>query len=163
MGSSEIINALGLISHPEGGYFREIYRNNEVISDTELNQKYSGKRNLATSIYFLLESGQVSKLHQLKSDELWYFHYGTPLLIHIFYKDEYKSVVLGPKIDKKEKFQAIIPAGAIFGAEVTEPNSYTLIGCMVAPGFHFDDFRLVSQKEVVQQYPGYNAIISRLT
>ena len=163
MKSSEIIKTLGLIAHPEGGYFKEIYRNKEEISDRELVQKYSGKRQLATSIYFLLESGQVSKLHQLKSDELWYFHHGSPLIVHQFNEGEYTSIVLGPNIDKDESCQVIIPAGTIFGAEVKDHNSFTLIGCLVSPGFHFDDFRLVSYQEVMQQFPSCEAIISKLT
>jgi predicted cupin superfamily sugar epimerase len=156
------IRYLGLILHPEGGYFKEIYRNTNLISDTELNCKYSGKRNLATSIYYLLESGQVSKLHRLNSDEIWYFHYGAPLKVHVF-DAEYTNYILGTDYQSNQLLQLTIPAGAVFGAEVIGNQTFCIFGCMVSPGFHFDDFELVSFQEMKTHFPNYESIIQKLT
>lgn len=154
------INYLHLKAHPEGGYFYENYRNTNEFLDT---QKYSGPRNLATSIYYMLESGHVSKLHRLKSDEIWYFHYGSPLKIHIFNNKEYFTPVLGTNLKEKNLLQLIIPSGSIFGAEVIEPNSFTIMGCMVSPGFHFDDFEMIQRNHMLESYPQYLSLIEKLT
>lgn len=163
MTSTSFIQQLNLLPHPEGGYFREIYRNEKEVPGNLLSEQYSGNRNLATSIYFLLESGQVSKLHQLKSDEIWYYHTGSPLHVHIFSGKNYKKLTLGPDVEKNQKLQIIIPAGSIFGAEVILQQSFTLMGCMVSPGFHFDDFRLVTGNELYSSFPEHKSIIKNLT
>jgi uncharacterized protein len=157
------IHYLNLQPHPEGGWFSEIYRNPEQISDKELTTKYSGTRNLATSIYFMLAYENISKLHRLKSDELWYFHYGSPLKVHIFHNKEYKTIIMGTDILKGQQLQLIIPAGAIFGAEIEENHGFTIVGCMVTPGFHFNDFELLTYMQVLELYPNHSKIIERLT
>jgi uncharacterized protein len=156
--AKEWINYLHLQAHPEGGYFSENYRNSIELT---INNKYSGKRSLATSIYYMLESGQVSKLHQLKSDEIWYFHLGSPLVVHLFLDNSYQSYMLGVNINQVP--QLIIPAGAIFGAEVVEKKSFALIGCMVSPGFHFEDFELINRSEILSKFPNQKSIIEKLT
>lgn len=160
---ADFVDKLGMQAHPEGGYFAEIYRNSTVIAPEILEKNYSGERSLATSIYYMLKADQVSKLHQLKSDELWYYHHGSPLLVHVFFEDTYTSHILGIDVNKGQHPQIIIPAGAIFGAEVIDKASFTLVGCVVTPGFHFNDFRLVSRDEMLELYPGYNSIINKLT
>jgi uncharacterized protein len=157
------INKLGLTPHPEGGYFREIYRSKEILSSHVLNQRYTGDRNLATSIYFLLPSGEVSKFHRLKSDEIWYFHYGSSLIVHVFYEGKYIKYAMGSDISKEEQLQLIIPAGAIFGAEVIGQNYFSLVGCMVAPGFHFSDFELIRYPDIISSYPELKGLILRFT
>jgi predicted cupin superfamily sugar epimerase len=154
------INYLHLKAHPEGGYFYENYRNTNEFTD---NCKYSGPRNLATSIYYMLESGQVSKLHRLKSDEIWYFHLGSSLKVHVFHNSQYQVYVLGTNLAESQVLQLTIPAGAIFGAEVLNPGSFTILGCMVSPGFHFDDFELINQNYMLLNYPQYRDIIEKLT
>jgi predicted cupin superfamily sugar epimerase len=154
------IKYLNLKAHPEGGYFFENYRSNQEFTDTT---KYSGTRNLATSIYYMLESGKVSKLHQLKSDEIWYFHHGSPLKVHIFNNHEYRTYILGTNLNENQLLQLIIPAGAIFGAEVLEQHSFTILGCMVSPGFHFDDFELIKSNSILYNYPEHRSIIEKLT
>ena len=154
------IKYLNLTAHPEGGYFNENYRNS---SELNIDEKYSGKRNLATSIYYMLEYGQFSKLHRLKSDEIWYFHHGAPLKVHVFNENLYQSYVLGTNLKENQLLQLIIPAGAIFGAEVLESNSFTILGCMVSPGFHFDDFEIIKAVEVLAIFPEQKTIIEKLT
>lgn len=158
--AAQWIQYLHLSAHPEGGYFKENYRSDIELS---ISPKYSGMRNLATSIYYMLESGQVSKLHQLKSDEIWYFHYGSALKVHVFHNGNYQLHILGNNLNKNQLLQLIIPAGAVFGAEITDPNSFAILGCMVSPGFHFDDFELVSANEMYAHFPNQKSIIEQLT
>lgn len=154
------INKLGLIKHPEGGYYKETYISTENIN----HNQFEGTRSLATSIYFLLNSGEVSHFHSLKSDELWYFHAGTALTIYVINKDgglqEHK---LGLNIEKGEMPQIIVPAGSIFGSAMNEENSYSLVGCMVSPGFDFRDFILFKREELLNLYPQHKDIINKLT
>lgn len=154
---------LGLTAHPEGGYYKEIYRHPLKINSENSEPAEDSTRNLATSIYFLLENNQVSKLHQLKSDEIWYFHTGHPLLVHTFYKNNYTCFVLGDNPLKGEQLQIVLPAGSIFGAELMVKNSFSLMGCMVAPGFHFNDFKLIPGSELLDLFSAQKDIIYRLT
>lgn len=160
---ADFVDKLGMQAHPEGGYYCEIYRNKFTIGPKIAGIEYSGERNLATSIYYILANHEVSKLHQLTSDELWYFHYGSPLLVHVFFEDTYTTYILGIDVNENQQPQIIIPAGAIFGAEVLDKSSFTLVGCMVTPGFHFNDFRLADRTEMLASYPHHGSIIQKLT
>jgi adenosylhomocysteine nucleosidase len=158
------IESLGLISHPEGGYYRETYHSKESISDQELSHSFAGKRMLATSIYFLLPSDQVSHFHRLKSDELWYYHAGSSLTIYVIHENgELQQIRLGPDLKNGEVLQAIIPKNSIFGSVVNEKDSYSLVGCMVSPGFDFQDFELFKRDQLLRMYPKHHEIITKLT
>jgi predicted cupin superfamily sugar epimerase len=123
-----------------------------------------GKRSLSTSIYFLLRSGEISHFHKLSSDEIWYFHYGSTVIIHVIDIDgKYHTIHLGSAIERNEAPQAVIPAGMIFGVEVKDVNSYSLIGCMVSPGFHFDDFELMKRNDMMNKYPELKDVILKFT
>lgn len=147
------IQQLGLEAHQEGGFYKEVYRNPITLTRSEQ------ERNLATSIYFLLREDQKSHLHQLESDELWYFHAGTSVIVHIFDQGAYRKKILGPRIHMGESLQVLLPARSIFAAEVMDKHSYCLLGCMVNPGFDFRDFRLVKAEELIPNYPGYEKLI----
>jgi uncharacterized protein len=156
------IDALKLQAHPEGGFFREIYRSSVVVEGTNL--PVNEPRNLSTSIYYLLRSSDVSHFHRLRSDELWYYHYGSTIRIHQISSNGILSFVdLGAKPDNGEALQANIPAGTIFGAEVLDEKSYSLIGCVVSPGFDFKDFELMKRQNLLEAYPEYKEIILRFT
>lgn len=162
--AEEWISSLGLTRHPEGGYFKEIYRSDESLSKNSLPGRYQGARRFATSIYFLLKSGECSKLHRLKSDEIWYFHAGASVTIYMISADGNLSFkVLGCNAEQGENLQVVIPRGSWFGAEVNQKNSYGLMGCMVAPGFEFEDFELAKREELLKQFPQYEELIRRLT
>lgn len=158
------INKLGLVKHPEGGYYKEIYRSEEVIPLEALPDRYADKRNVSTSIYFMLDKEQVSHFHKIQSDEIWHFYYGHSLQIHMI--DEtgnYTVQKLGRNIDDGEVLQFVIPKGTWFAAEVINKNSFALIGCTVAPGFDFADFELANRGELVGKFPTHKAIIDSLT
>ena len=163
MKSSEIwIKKLGLTPHPEGGYFKEVYRSNEAIPNTALPERYSGNRAYATSIYFLLEGNQFSAWHILQSDEIWYFSCGSHLYIHIMDNNgNYTKHSLGTDIEKGEEPQIIIPKQSWFAAEVANKESYSLVSCAVAPGFDFADFELGSKEDLKKQFPQHKEIINK--
>lgn len=156
------ISKLGLETHVEGGYFKEVYRNSMLISSEAYPVAFEGERPLSTTIYFLLKSGQVSKFHKLKFDELWFYHDGCPMLIHMIdEKGGYQSVRLGLKLEKGETPQILVPANVIFSAEPMEEQSFSLVSCLVSPGFDFRDFILYDGKALCEMYPEHKELIGR--
>jgi hypothetical protein len=158
------IKKLELKKRPEGGYFKEVYRSCELIREDVLHSRYKGSRAFSTSIYFLLKGSQVSCLHRIKSDELWHFYQGSPLIIHLIGKNgEYSQINLGYDFERGQVFQTAVPAGLWFCAEVSDRDSYSLVGCTVAPGFDFSDFELGKKKELLALYPQHKKIIEKFT
>ncbi len=157
------IEKLGLAKHPEGGYYRGIYRSGEIIPHNALPARYSGERSFSTSIYFLLRGNETSRLHRLKSDELWHFYAGSPLNIHVIDPGgKHFTTKLGSDFEEGQVFQYTIEKGCWFGAIVNDPSSYSLLGCTVAPGFDFDDFELGQREQLIRQYPEHKWIIEKL-
>ena len=157
------IEQLKLQTHPEGGYYNEIYVSDIEIDSSVLDADIEGKRKLSTSIYYLLPYGETSKFHSFKSDEIWYYHYGSAITVYYFDpQGKFISKVLGPEAHKGQQLQVVIPAYSIMGANTTEPGSYSLIGCMVSPGFDFKDFKLFDKEELLQLYPDQHELIHRI-
>jgi predicted cupin superfamily sugar epimerase len=158
------IDALQLGRHPEGGYFRQVYRSAELIAREHLPGRFDGDRAFSTSIYFLLAGDDFSALHRIRQDEVWHFYDGSSLTIHaIDPEGQYVARQLGREVQRGESLQVVVPAGHFFGATVNDSQSYALVGCTVAPGFDFDDFELPSRDTLVQQYPQHRQLIERLT
>ncbi len=158
----QYIDKLELKKHPEGGYYREIYRSAEMFY-VDVPQKRD-KRNFSTSIYFLLEGKQVSKFHRLKSDELWHFYDGTSVVIHIIDADGKSTQIrLGRKLEDGEVFQAVIKSGNWFAAEGIDKKSFALVGCTVSPGFDFSDFEFANREELIRIYPDLKELIQKFT
>ncbi|MFW5802945.1 MAG: cupin domain-containing protein [Verrucomicrobiota bacterium] len=158
------IRALGLEAHPEGGWFRETYRSAEEISAAALPARYDSARCFGTSIYFLLGPGEVSKFHRIRSDEIWHYHCGDSVTLHLL--DEragHRSITAGPDIESGEVLQAIVPANTWFGAKVTAERGFCLIGCTVTPGFDFADFELAEREALSAQFPSHRELILQLT
>jgi predicted cupin superfamily sugar epimerase len=149
------IDALGLQPHPEGGFYKEVYRSEETI--------VGGERNLMTSIYFLLTSENVSKFHRIKSDELWFHHAGSPLIVHTLDENGHHEHVVGSDFEKNMKPQFMVPKNTIFGSTVMEENSFSLVSCVVAPGFDFRDFELFTTESLLELFPNELEIIKRLS
>jgi len=148
------IDKLGLEAHIEGGYFKQSYLSEDKIKE---NKK------LYSSIYFLLKTGEVSNFHRLKSDELWYYHDGEALTIYII--DEKGNLIekkLGLNIDKGEVPQVLVKKGSIFGSAMNN-EGFSLVGCMVAPAFTYEEFELFKRRELLELYPEYKDIIIKLT
>ncbi len=157
------IEKLDLQEHIEGGYFREVYRCADTVNSDLVSADFEDPRALATTIYFLLKSGQTSKFHRLKFDEIWFYHYGSPIRIHMIDAEgKYSSHVLGLDVEKNQSPQVFIPANTLFGAEPTESHSFGLVSCMVTPGFDFRDFELFSSDALCAQYPDLIDLIRRI-
>lgn len=152
------IEKLGLTPHVEGGYFKESFLSNQTINKTEKET-----RNLWSSIYFLLETGEVSNFHRLTSDEMWYYHAGSALTIYmISHEGELITKELGLNIDKGETPQVLVPKNYIFGSAMNS-EGFSLVGCMVSPGFEFSDFELFKRQDLIEKYPEHKDIILKLT
>lgn len=158
------IEKLNLQSHPEGGYFAETYRSEEIIPSDFLPERYIGERNFGTAIYFLLKGNQHSSFHKLKSDEVWHFYTGSGLTLYVIDFEGYlHQNILGPEFEKGEQFQITVSANQWFAAKVNDPNRFSLVGCTLAPGFDFNDFELADRSQLVKQYPQHRSLINSLT
>jgi hypothetical protein len=131
MNADEVIRLLGLEAHPEGGYYRETFRDSRKV----------GERSVSTAIYFLLKQGEISHWHRIDAVEMWHWYGGAPIQLQIR-NDEgpIETVLLGNDLRKSERPQAIVPAHSWQTAETL--GDWTLVGCTVAPGFEFAGFEL---------------------
>jgi hypothetical protein len=158
------IEKLELTRHPEGGYYREVYRSGENIGADALPARYQGQRCFATSIYFLLKGDEFSSFHRIQSDETWHFYDGSTLELFVLNDGGFiNRFLLGRHVEKSESLQVTIPRNHWFGAKVADPDGFALLGCTVAPGFHFDDFELAERSALLQQFPEHAELIKQLT
>ncbi|HLP51181.1 MAG TPA: cupin domain-containing protein [Chitinophagales bacterium] len=149
--------------HPEGGWFKETYRSDEIILKEHLPNRFSDGRSFCTGIYFLLEGEQFSGFHRIKSDEMWHFYAGGPL--HVYVIDEHgelEVIKLGNNPDNGEVFQAVVKAGCWFASQPAQQHSFCFVGCTVAPGFDFADFELAKASILSELYPQHNPLIQKL-
>src|SRR5262245_51108745 len=146
-----LIDALGLVPHPERGFYAETYRAPKRV----MAPSHGGERSASTAIYFLVTAEQpVTSLHRLKSDEVFHLYEGGPLDILRLHADERWDVArLGLDLAAGERPQVVIPAGTWFGTELSAGASHCLVGCTVAPGFEFADFELAEGPELEVLYP----------
>jgi predicted cupin superfamily sugar epimerase len=162
--AASIINSLELLPHPEGGWYREVYRSDDVIPVDSLPDRYKSQHCFSTSIYFLLESHNFSAFHRISSDETWHFYLGSPVVIYIISNEgEVAQITVGNNLSEGQYLQFTIPRDSWFAARVQDINSFTLVGCTVAPGFEFADFELASKKQLIDLYPVHTDLISGLT
>lgn len=150
-----IIKTLDLMPHPEGGFYRETYRSEEMTR--------GDKRALMTSIYFLLTSKSVSHFHRIKSDEHWYFHGGNPLVVHVLDAAGYHQHIVGNDLEAGYLPYFMVPKNTIFGSTVMGDDDYSLVSCAVAPGFDFSDFELLRREDLITKYPLNAEIIDLLS
>lgn len=130
LSADEVIRRLGLLPHPEGGHYRETFRDPAVDA--------SG-RAASSAIYFLLKAGEQSRWHRIDAVEVWHWYAGAPLELAIGRPGE-KRHLLGPALENGELPQAIVPANTWQSARSRGP--WTLVGCTVAPAFQFETFEL---------------------
>jgi len=131
LSAADVIRLLELRPHPEGGHYRETFRDPRRDGDG---------RALSTAIYFLLAAGEHSHWHRIDAAEIWHWHAGAPLSLHIAGENGVATVRLGADLSAAERPQAVVPAGAWQAAECL--GAWTLVGCTVAPGFDFRRFEL---------------------
>jgi predicted cupin superfamily sugar epimerase len=132
---------LDLAPHPEGGWFRQTWRTSIEFEPDD----YGGARAAATGIYFLLQPGERSRWHVVRSDELWLWHRGGPLILSLAgtgnEPGETQEVILGPDVSTGQCPQVLVPAGT-WQAAAPAAGTEVLVSCVVAPGFDFADFRM---------------------
>jgi uncharacterized protein len=129
----DVVAKLALTPHPEGGWYREIFRSGANV------QAAQGTRSALTTIYYLLERGQLSRWHVVASDEIWHFYGGEPLELLAYRPD---SRTLRKQVLDQPEPVAVIEAGVWQAARSL--GDYSLVGCSVGPGFDFADFQFVS-------------------
>jgi predicted cupin superfamily sugar epimerase len=136
--AAELIRLLDLQPHPEGGHYRETFRDTRTIETG---------RAASTAIYFLLARGERSHWHRVDAVEVWHYYAGAPLTLEIADdKGSIERLTLGPDIAAGERPQGVVPAGAWQAAESL--GDWTLTGCTVAPGFEFAGFELAAKSWV---------------
>lgn len=131
LSATDIIARLGLKPHPEGGHYRETFRDGRADGNG---------RSVSTAIYFLLTRGERSHWHRIDAAEIWHYYAGSALILQIANNNGQRSIRLGPDLAAGESPQAIVPADAWQAAE--SAGDWTLVGCTVAPGFDFATFEL---------------------
>jgi len=151
------INSLSLQPHPEGGYYKEVFRSKKnVIREASATVKQA-----CTSIYYLLENADFSGFHRIASEEIWYFHKGEPLLIHVI--DEQGTLVTHELSDRPTgSFSVAVPAGLWFASELYSASGFTLVSCAVAPGFDFSEFEMGSLSALSALYPQHLLLLNKL-
>lgn len=133
MDAERIIELLQLAPHPEGGYFRETFRDTRTCDG----------RACSTAIYFLLKKGQVSHWHRVDATEIWHWYAGAPLQLSIAPEAGPATIIrLGSSLFTGERPQAVVPASHWQSAKSL--GEWTLVGCTVAPGFEFSGFELAA-------------------
>ncbi|MEO0327874.1 MAG: cupin domain-containing protein [Pseudomonadota bacterium] len=134
MTADEIIRKLELQPHPEGGYFRETFRDPKTVDG----------RSVGTAIFFLLREGEISRWHKVDAAEIWHFYAGAPLELGLA-EDEKSSdtLILGSDLEQGQLPQHVIPTG--WWQQARSLGAWTLVGCTVSPGFEFSSFEMAKE------------------
>ena len=161
--ADQLIQKYNLQPHPEGGWYKQTYKSNEQILAEALPERFGADRVFSTAIYFLLEKGNFSAFHRIKSDECWHFYAGDPLFVYVIEGNgELKIISLGNDLEKGQAFQYVVPAGCWFASRPASGSKYCFVGCTVSPGFEFEDFELANADSLVKMYPQPKGIIKEL-
>ena len=158
--AQELIDRLGLLPHPERGFFVETYRAPLAVDAAP----HGGARAASTAIYFLVTRAQpTTYLHRLKSDEVFHLYEGGPLEVLLLASAGGEVRRLGLDIAAGARPQLVIAAGTWFAVELAPGASHCLFGCTVAPGFDFADFELAKGPELATRYPAHATRIARMS
>lgn len=157
---SSLVERFKLLPHPEGGYYSETYRSEQNV----LSLPSGLERSASTAIYYLLDNGAYSAWHRIASDEVWHFYAGSPLLVHVLLEDgKVLTHRLGNALEASANvYQAVVPAGCWFAAELAEQGTFAFVGCTVAPGFEFSEFELARAADLQLWHARNQAFIERL-
>jgi hypothetical protein len=154
--TAAIVAALGLAPHPEGGWYREIHRSPVMVATPR------GPRAASTSIHFLLAPGDFSAWHRVASDEVWAWHAGDPVDLHVLDLSGHRVVRLGGDVGAGQAPIFVVPAGVWQAAAPVGPR-HALCGCVVAPGFDFADFAMADRTALAADWPAAAAVVCRFT
>lgn len=158
MTADEIKTLLNLAPHPEGGFYRQTYVSEERVGLAR------GARALGTAIYYLLEPGTFSEMHLIASDEVFHFYLGDPVEMLQLWPDGRSALLtIGSDLQAGQRPQLMVPAGVWQGTRLVDGGKVALLGCTVAPGFDFADYRGGSFAELVETWPAEAERIRALT
>lgn len=156
---ARLVAALGLVPHPEGGFYRETWRAALVLEGLP----HGAPRAAHTAIYFLLPAGAFSAIHRVASDEVWHHYDGDAVDLHLVDGEgAHEVVVLGRDLARGERPQHVVPAG-VWQAAVPRGSRYALCGCTVSPGFDFADFEMPSRGAMLAMFPRHAELMTKLT
>jgi len=159
-----IISKLGLIKHPEGGFFYETYRSSLIAPKELQNSSKFLERNICTAIYFLITSDNFSAFHRLSSDEIFHFYDGASVeFVQISPDGKLTSSIFGNDVLNGENPQILVQKNHWQGLRVKDDNSYALMGCTVSPGFSFEDFKMGEREYLLKEFPKLKDTIMRYT
>ena len=164
MTADDVIRLLELQPHPvEGGFFRETYRSVATLPASVL-PGHGGPRSVSTAIYYLLKPGHVSELHVLPGDEVFHFYLGSPVrMLQLWPDGTGKEVLLGSDVAAGQVPQLVVPGSVWQGTRLVGESGFALLGCTVAPGFDYADYRSASRAELTAKWPAFAEQIKMLT
>jgi predicted cupin superfamily sugar epimerase len=161
--AQDVIRSLNLTPHPEGGHFAEVFRSPASVT----SEAHAGARAASTAIYFLLQYGEFSALHRVRSDEVWHHYAGDALELHTFSEAGHEVRRLGNDLKGGERPFAVVAANVWQAARLAESSDakhgFALCGCTVAPGFDFSDFELPSRLQMLAHLPAHAEWVQALT
>jgi hypothetical protein len=162
--AGRIVERFRLEPHPEGGFFREVYRSNVSFEHPGIDGGLNTKRCGGTLIYFLLAERQFSAFHRLRwTDEIWHLYAGGALELHTLdERDGHATHVLTSDLERGEP-AAVVPAGRWQAARLAAGSSWAFCGCTVSPGFELADFEMPQADELIKEHPAHERIIRELT
>lgn len=162
--AQRIVRRYELKPHPEGGYYREVYRSALAVEHPGIPSDTPSTRAAGTFIYYLLADDQISAFHRVKwSDEIWHLYAGGPLELHLIDPGgDYRVVTLTTALDDGEP-SAVVPSGWWQAARLPPGTRWAFCGCSVAPGFDFLDFELPRTDDLLARFPQHASLIRTLT
>jgi uncharacterized protein len=165
LSAEEVKKLLGLQPHPrEGGWFVRTWESDEMLAAACFGDaRYEGPRRTSTAIYYLLEPGTFSEMHLLASDEVFHHYMGGAVeMLQLWPDGAWKRVVLGKDLRAGEQPQVVVPRGVWQGSRLVKAEGWALLGCVVAPGFEFEDYEDGGVEELVAGWPGAAGMIREL-
>jgi predicted cupin superfamily sugar epimerase len=154
-----LIARLDLRPHPEGGWYRETFRDARTVRA----DNFDGPRSASTAIYFLLAAGNFSALHRIRSDEVWHHYAGGDVEVTVLSPDgARRTLTVGHRAPDAAP-QGVVAAGEWFGARVAPGGGWALVGCTVSPGFEFGDLELADRAALTARFPAHAEVIAALT
>jgi len=173
--AEELIQKLGLKPHREGGWFAEVWRAPERLAVNALPPRYCGARSLSTAIYYLITPESFSRLHRLRSDELFHFYLGDPVEFLLLEPEgagriaqgtrqhgDGRTVIVGPDVMAGQVPQLVVRRGTWQGARLVAGGKFALLGTTMAPGFEYDDYEEADAASLAKEYPARAALIRAL-
>jgi predicted cupin superfamily sugar epimerase len=164
--AQQVKELLGLQPHPrEGGWYVRTWESAEFVDAWAFgDERYDGARRTSTAIYYLLEPGTFSEMHVLKGDEIFHHYAGGAVeMLQCFADGTSKRVVIGKDLAAGERPQVVVPRGVWQGSRLLKQEGWALLGCVVAPGFEFEDYESAGRDELVARWPQERELIESLT